>query len=136
MVVECRVVNAILTTSDHTLTTKSGENFNNFVPDDKDQNFTSESESTTQVSSGVKVKLVPWILTADGTGGHLITMVIVPARPRQEDEESPVFMFEKERANAYERIGMFRIAQDGEGNEALDSFPIYRNGVPETITLV
>lgn len=136
MMVECRTVDAVFTTHGHTLTTRSGDIFRTFIPDDKNQVFVRKTDSTTQASSNVEVKLIPWILTTDSTGGHLITMVVALAQPRQEDDDYPALLFEKEREHAYERIGMFRIVQGGEGNETLDSFPAYHNGVPETITLV
>jgi len=79
---------------DNKLTTMAGDVYEDFIPD-----------TPISMKDKVRVKLVPWCLTADITGGHLLVMVLLSAKERVE----AIFP----RNGAYERLDMLRVKEDG-----------------------
>ena len=76
------------------LTTIDGDVYKEFIPD-----------TPISVQDEVRVKLMPWCLIVDDTGGHLLVMVLLLAKERVE----AVF----QRNGAYKRLGILRVKEEG-----------------------
>ena len=101
------------------LVTSLGDVYEDFMPD---------TPLSVPLQESVEVKLVPWVLTADNTGGHLLTLVFARAKERKDAVYS--------REGAYERIGILRVKEDGEEFQDVESFAWWQAAREEVLTLV
>jgi hypothetical protein len=99
------------------LTTMGGDVYEEFIPD-----------TPISIQDEVRVKLMPWCLTADDTGGHLLVMVLLSAKERVE----AVF----QRNGAYERLGILRVKEEGLGFRDVQKFAWWVAAKAEDIYLV
>lgn len=118
MRVKGRTVNAVANVENWQVQTARGLSFGGFVPD----------EPTTAVQGSWDIKLLPWMLSANASGGAMITMVLIKAEMRKD-----AFF---ERKGAWKRLGMFNISEQGKDFRSKEKFKVWREGTEELLVLV